>query len=343
MSTLTRHGSGKVMGETSCLSHRQNCHWDETLSTQAPASSLHETVVYVDCYNKMDDAETLLGTATVDLKKTSLNAHRPSEWQDIVQRGSDHRGLMGWFESTTQGEPVCDEAVKCEVERKRDADVLLLWMFVTSPVDVIVLQLLVFGVNSSQREDKIAGQLLVQSRWEMKDDDEEECQRLVEEIKRRCENDDYLRNILFGIVQKWKHRSMQSSFKALHHHMMAERFKGDMAAKWEALGVSKFLWEWQHVIEKKNKAKKKEKIQLRTLRNCHQNKSLPDMLTTRLGVDEWSIKIISNALRTEAEIQAERVEKAEQLAKRVRKDQARQALEGWWDVVFAKDTFKRND
>ena len=144
---------------------------------------------------------------------------------------------------------------------------------------------------------------------------------------------------------------------------------------------------------------KKEKIQLRTLRNCHQNNSLADMLVTnlrlprssltvqqtrRLGVDEWSIKIISNALRTEAEIQSEStltclpspfahsepgelVDKAEQLAKRVRKDQvtaqhlpplsrfpwasdrccflvqARQALEGWWDAVFAKDAFKMND
>eukprot|EP00960_Hanusia_phi_P065804 766214-Hanusia_phi.AAC.2 len=64
---------------------------------------------------------------------------------------------------------------------------------------------------------------------------------------------------------------------------------------------------------------KKEKIQLKTLRNCRQNKSLEDMLvnslishffshttqqTRRLGIDAQSIRTISDALRTQKDIES---------------------------------------
>jgi len=149
-----RQGSGKVLGETSCLHNRQVCHWDEQISTPAPASSLHETCVQVDYYNVFNDVETLLGTATVSLKKLALNARQPSHWEDVIQQGNqESRAMMRWFESSPQG------------------------------------------------GHTVVGQLLVQTRWEMKDDDEEECQRLIDEIKKRCDGDAYLRSILFGIVQ----------------------------------------------------------------------------------------------------------------------------------------------
>jgi len=211
--------------------------------------------------------------------------------------------------------------------------------------------------------------------------------------------------------------------------MMSERLKADMAvAKWEALGVSKFMWEWQHVIEKKHKAErdvgemlrrryhrpafemfgrhvenmarlkessgmkdvgyrtlfkflarvglprlydkmKKEKIQLKTLRNCRQNKSLEDMLvnslishffshttqqTRRLGIDAQSIRTISDALRTQKDIESkvctkcqrsdcpsgERDDKLEKLRKRVNREQTRQVFESWLDAVMDQDSFR---
>uniref|UniRef100_A0A7S0HIK8 Uncharacterized protein n=1 Tax=Hanusia phi TaxID=3032 RepID=A0A7S0HIK8_9CRYP len=181
---------------------------------------------------------------------------------------------------------------------------------------------------------------------------------------------------------------------------MSERLKADMAvAKWEALGVSKFMWEWQHVIEKKHKAErdvgemlrrryhrpafemfgrhvenmarlkessgmkdvgyrtlfkflarvglprlydkmKKEKIQLKTLRNCRQNKSLEDMLTRRLGIDAQSIRTISDALRTQKDIESERDDKLEKLRKRVNREQTRQVFESWLDAVMEQDSFR---